>query len=141
MEFTETYRNVTVRLRHQAVHIYNDEHLIRFLQLPGNGSLELSDYLLKRYEQLFFKPLKITRHSLAIEILAHMFADKFAAEVQGFLRHIAPDAQGPLTALVRKVQEATDSIDCGEADIDTNRIIWNVLVPFRQVIYAVSSRS
>lgn len=140
MEFYETYRNVTLRLRDQAVHIHNDEHLIRFLQLPGNGSLELSDHLLKRYEQLFFKPLKITRHSLAIEILGHVFADNFAAAVHTFLWHIAPDTQGPLTALLTKVQEATDVIDCGEADIDTNRIVWNVLVPFRQVIYAAANR-
>lgn len=76
------------------------------------------------------------QHSLAIEILAHVFVDRFASSVGEFIGRFDTERQGTITGLMEKLKERTDVIDCGEAAVDGNRRIWDMLVPFRSFVYA-----
>lgn len=139
-EYTITWNDITTRMKPLSVHVRNDEHLLAYLRAPGKGALALAEYLLAQYEARYGAPLDISAHSLAIEILGHVFADQFAEAVSSLLDKVAPDADGPLSRLLEKVQERSEEIDCGEASIDSNRFVWDMLVPFHGLIYAIADR-
>ena len=107
-----------------------------FLSQPGNGSVELAGYILKRYEELFQKPLDISETSLAVEILVHAYVDvlsRNAAAVQESLpKHVA----GPILHFANAVHERTVVINCGERCVDSNRFVFDGLAPFHSLIFS-----
>lgn len=135
------YHYVTIGMEPMALHVYNDERLLQYLRHPGDRALALAEHALLQYRIRFGQRLDISRHSLAIEILLHVFSQQAAGAVDTFLDRIAPDVRGPVSALARKIRRSAEVIDCGEASIDTNRFIWDAMVPFRAAIYALARTS
>lgn len=42
-----------------------------------------------------------------------------------------------LVKLLTEVCRHTDVIDCGEKPADTNRVLWDALEPFHEIIYGI----
>ena len=74
---------ITINYFNKLVQITCDEALKNYLDEPGNGAVELSAHILKEYKKRQKSELKISKDSLAIEILAHTYADTFSETVSG----------------------------------------------------------
>lgn len=132
-----TFQNITVKYSDKLVQITCDKFLKDYLEEKGNGALKLSSHILDTYRRYIGKPLKISLDSLAIEILAHTYVDSFS-EVISSLGDLMPETlERAIEKLTHSIRLRTEIIDCGEADIDNNRWIWNALTPFKKIIYSV----
>lgn len=129
------YYDIAITMEMQAIHILNNEVLLFYLQQPDNGALELADFILEQYEERFGVPLQVGRHSLAIEILAHVFADKFADSVQRLADRLDDKYTVTLQKLVDKIKLHSDVIDCGEMGRDNDRLLWDLISPFHVLVY------
>lgn len=139
-EWITDFHNISVQYIDKIVRVKSDAPLEAYLAEPGNGSLELADHILSQYEALLQKPLDIGRHSLAIEILGHVFVENFAEVIESVAENIGPDLLEPIIRLMEKVQDRTEVIDCGEASVDGNRFVWDALSPFHSLIYLACGR-
>lgn len=117
------YQGILIRFADRAIQVRNDEALREFLATPAEiNSLELADYILAVYRQQFGKELRISRDSLAIEILGHVFVDKLAG-------------------VIKAVKKKTAIIDIGEREVDPNRFVWDDLVPLKAMIFAALGKN
>lgn len=80
------------------------------------------------YVTLFKKELDISTDSLAIEIWGHVYASYFARAMKNLIK----------LKLVENFADfiitRSDTIDCGEADVDSNRKFWDILANFKGLI-------
>ena len=80
---------------------------------------------------------KSDRDSLAVEILIHAYMDTISEK----LEENAEQSEIPVTVkrllekLCGKVQRHTDVIDCGEKEVDSNRLVFDGLSMFHESIY------
>lgn len=140
--YTETvFEQITVRYEDKIVRVTCDDALMDYLELPGNGSVPLAEHILKSYEGYFHKPLEISLHSLAVEILGHVYADKFGSSLSELSRHLSSEQTSHLKALADKLLERTAVIDCGERSVDGNRFVWDFLEPFHSLIYLLLGKN
>ena len=109
----------------QFILIKNDEKLLKYLAKTGIGSVELAKYLKKKYKDIMKKDINITVNSLAIEILGHVYIDKFAKSMKKL--HLDKTWQEKINQFSNSLLSHTDVIDCGEKDVDSNREIWDML--------------
>ena len=126
---------ITINYFNKLVQITCDEALKSYLEEPGNGAVELSAHILKEYKKRQKSELKISKDSLAIEILAHTYADTFSETVSSSELHLPAALSEAVLGLMKKVHAHTEIIDCGESDADNNRWIWNGLTVFKKIIY------
>lgn len=127
-------KGVSILCTDKLVQIKNDKALLDFLKDPKTkGSLLIAKYARDLYIKELGKTLNITPDSLAIEILGHVYMEKFADLAQKFKIK-------ELEAFLESVKERTEIIDCGEADIDSNRKIWDDLEKrkLKDIIYFLS---
>lgn len=130
------FHNITISFQEHWANITTDKSLMDFLSLPGNGSVELADYILKRYRELFQKTLEISEMSLAVEILVHAYLDRFSLNASA-IRNVLPEhVSGPILRIAGKVHERTEIINCGEKSVDNNRFVFDGLAPFHPLIFA-----
>ncbi|WBY64598.1 MAG: hypothetical protein ACFWUD_08195 [Thermocaproicibacter melissae] len=131
------FHNISIELQEHWARITTDEALMDFLAQPGNGSVELANYILQRYQEAFQKPLAISEMSLAVEILIHAYVDlisKSAGEIQKALpKHVSK----AILNFAEKLHERTAVIDCGEKSVDNNRFVFDGLAPFHPIIFSV----
>lgn len=140
--YTETvFESISIRYENKIVRITCNEALTNYLKLPGNGSIPLAEHILKTYESYFHKPLEITLHSLAVEILGHVYADKFGASLNHISEHFSGEQMNLLHNLAEKLLERTSVIDCGEKSVDNNRFVWDFLEPFHSLIYLLLGKN
>lgn len=117
--WNKDFEGISIKCSDKLLQIKNDGALRRFLDDPQtNGSVLIADYAVALYKKEMNKELKISRDSLAIEILGHVYVDKFAD---------AASKVKALEAAMKSIRNRTDVIDCGEGDIDSNRKIWDDL--------------
>ena len=133
----KSFENITIKYRPGMVQITCDDALKDYLDEEGNGALELSGYILEEYEKCQGKPLKITQDSLAIEILAHTYVDSFSLAISRAKRILPDVLEPPVEKLMENIRSHTGIIDCGEKEVDSNRWIWDMLVPYKGLIYGV----
>lgn len=136
-EWNREFHNISVRCRNKVVQIKLDSVLIDFLRDPTTkGSLLLSDYAHQLYEREIGRPLEISRDSLAIEILGHVYISAFADLAKSI-------RSAELQAAVQKLKKHTAVIDCGEIDVDTNRHVWDALDKsvLRNMIYLMCGKN
>lgn len=135
-EWNTEFHGIGIVCEDKCVRVRNDQTLVDFLNDPQTrGSLLIAEYARALYEKKFGKPLGITQDSLAVEILGHVFVDKLAVA----LEQLKIKAADSFLDMVRLRMEV---IDCGEADIDNNRRVWDVLSVsgIREIVYAVSGK-
>jgi hypothetical protein len=137
-EWNKDFHNISIRYEDKIVRIKSDNALIEFLELPSNGSFLLSQHILKTYEQNFNKALEINHHSLAIEIIAHVFVDTILDHMSDLSNSISHNKLKSVVNALESIRRHTKIIDCGEASIDNNRHIWDLLEPFHTIIYGIA---
>lgn len=137
-DWNTDFHGIAMRCPKYFVQIKNDEILKDFLDQDGVGSMEIAAWMKKLYYQEWECELDISEKSLAIEILGHVYANDFMKLIEKL-----PFADNEDTAfgkLVENLQEHLDIIDCGERGRDNNRFVWDALVPFDKVIFALSGK-
>ena len=132
------YQGITVKFEPQWVRVVTDDALTGYLEQKSRRDAErLAEWILKQYQMLQGYPLKIHRDSLAVEILIHAYMDTISEE----LEENAEQSEIPVTVkrllekLCGKVQRHTDVIDCGEKEVDSNRLVFDGLSMFHESIY------
>lgn len=126
---------ITINYSDRLVQITCDDALKKYLEEPGNGALTLSTHILEEYKKHRNSELKISRDSLAIEILAHTYSDIFAETVSSAEIRLPAALSKAVHKLMEQVHAHTEIIDCGESDVDNNRWIWDGLTVFKKIIY------
>ena len=76
-----TKEEIIITYSPRIVRISCNSALKNYLEEPGNGALVLSSFILEEYKKRQQSELKISKDSLAIEILAHTYADTFSEAV------------------------------------------------------------
>lgn len=135
------FEHITVQYEDKIVRITCDDALTDYLELPGNGSVPLAEHIRATYEGYFHKPLLISLHSLSVEILGHVYADKFGSCLSSLSKHLSAEQTNLLQTLAKKLLERTCVIDCGEKSVDNNRFIWDFLEPFHGLIYLLLGKN
>lgn len=136
-DWDTAFHGIAVYCKPKSVHIRTDYALEAYLALPGNGALDLSDHLHAQYRTHYDTPLDIGRHSLAIEILAHVYVDNIAEALESIADRLSSDMANPVSGLMERVRRHTGVIDCGESSVDNDRFVWDFLSPFHPMIYWV----
>ncbi|NFB97057.1 hypothetical protein EXM85_03145 [Clostridium botulinum] len=95
----------------KAVHITNDYNLKDYLSNSSKNSLNIADYAKSNYVLKYSEPIDVTRTSMAIEIIGHVYPDKIAKYLPFGLGNI--------------ITKHTSIIDIGEKSVDSNRWIWD----------------
>lgn len=132
------YQRITVRMEEGWVHIVTDEALLDFLERENKrDALCLAEWIRKEYEGVMGRKLKIDRDSLAVEILIHAYMDKIADTLEEQAEEIPQPVRGALEKVCDSVQRHTEVIDCGERSVDSNRLIFDGLSAFHELIYRI----
>lgn len=135
MFWNQEYKKISISFEDRVVRIKCDSYLMHYLKKPGNDALVLSKYILETYYDMYHKILKISLHSLAIEILIHAYLDKFCNYVQRSEVSSIEGLDYAVKQLCQSVEKRTEVIDCGEKEVDTNRFIFDGLEKFHGLIY------
>jgi len=80
------------------------------------------------YLSFFGKELAITNDSLIIEIWAHAYASYFAKAMKNLI------SLNLIEEAADFIINRSDTIDCGESEIDSNRKFWDLLANFKGII-------
>lgn len=136
-DWNNEFNGISIRYRKQMVQIKTDKFLLDFLSKKGNGSLELSEYILKAYKSIFECELAIAKESLSIEILVHAYLDVLSKGIEMMSSSLSPEVSGELIEFLQKIEGHTEIIDSGEEAVDSNRHIFDSLVPFKNTIYMI----
>lgn len=131
-----SFDQITIHYSDRLVQITCDDALKQYLDEPGNGALALSTHILEEYKKHQASKLKISKDSLAIEILAHTYADTFSEAVSAAGDRLPAALSKAVLKLMEQVHAHTEIIDCGESAVDNNRWIWDGLAVFKKIIYA-----
>ena len=120
---------VSVLFEPKLIRINGSAQLLAFLSKNLNRhTLKLVKSIKADYILLIGKPLKITNASLMVEIWGHLYASKFANIIKELAQLKLIDN------LTTQIKKRSDTIDCGEADIDSNRKFWDVLAKLKTII-------
>lgn len=135
MEWNMNFNNISIKCCDRLVQVKNDQALIDYLKKPGVGSLDIAKEMKRLYVNNTNCELKISEKSLAIEIIGHIFIENFAKTIEKF--PVSKDLKKELKDLSASLKSHTVIIDCGESSVDTNRHIWDKLVPFSSIIFTI----
>lgn len=139
-EWNDEYEGILICYTDKLVQVKCDDKLMNYLALPGKGAVKLAKYLKENYKNALAKELDITVDSLAIEILAHAYVDKFAETIEQISDKLTKKKKTEIVQVMEKIKERTGIIDCGEKSIDSNRFVWDLLKPFAPVIYMMMGK-
>ena len=131
------FHNICIDLQEHWARITTDKNLMDYLARPGNGSVELANYILQRYRDIFHEPLKITEMSLAVEILIHAYVDRISKSTGELQKALPEHVSKAVLNFAEKIHERTAIIDCGEKSVDNNRFVFDGLAPFHSLIFTV----
>lgn len=140
LHWDKNFHDISISYDEKMIHIKTDVNLLNFLALPKNGSLQIADYILNKYQIIYGKTLEITRDSLAIEILAHAYIDIFSSALIALGQTTKHPTIRKAIKMLDTIQSKTEIIDCGELSVDNNRHIWDSLVPYHTAIFAILGR-
>ncbi len=120
---------VEVLFQQGSIHIVNDTALWTLLEgTVKENTITLVTWIREQYQALLGKDLDITDDSLAVEIWGHVYFEYYLLILKELVRlQLLNDLLEPLLA-------KSDVIDCGEAGLDNNRKLWDMLAPHRNFI-------
>ncbi|HEY2727930.1 MAG TPA: hypothetical protein VGI61_12195 [Parafilimonas sp.] len=131
MNYTITVldNKIDVRLEDHIIHITNNDALTNLLACNTETKTEQLVHSIKiAYYKLFNKNLEVSDASMAVEIWAHVYTEKFADAVQSSASIKLIDK------LAEKVIERCEIIDIGEHGHDYNRFVWDGLAHLKSII-------
>ncbi|GAA0748613.1 hypothetical protein [Clostridium oceanicum] len=123
--FAAGLSDITYSYSPKIIHITNDYNLKNYLSSVSKGSLNVADYAKSHYFLEYKKSIDITKVSIAIEILGHVYPDKIA-------RYIP-------FGLGKVITKHTSIIDIGEKSVDSNRWIWDSIAAVIGSSFSVNS--
>lgn len=121
-----------VAFRHKSVHIPNTDELRKFLSEETDSrtmqliSMIKTDYLLFHQEGI-----DISDNSMAVEIWAHLFAQKFRPVLKTLQDFNVTEP------LAEKLLRSAETIDLGESSVDSNRKYWDWLSSQKDLILSI----
>ena len=131
-----SYHGISIQYDHRIVRVRTDRFLLDYLGQKGNDSLELADHIHKSYQARWGEELKISRESLSVEILIHAYLDVVFRRIDLIAEKLGKPGR-QLKKTLRFLEDATEVIDCGEREVDSNRFVFDDLVPFRRILYLI----
>lgn len=129
-EFVEiNIKDIHLKLKPHAIKIWNNDALCELLKVDAESSTdELIKNIKSEYLKLFADEFKVSDNSMAIEIWAHVYAEKFAEAIKNFSSVKFVDS------ITDKILQHAEIIDIGETGYDDNRFVWDGLAPFKSAI-------
>lgn len=140
-EWNTKFHNVSVKYEKHIIRIETNPELMKFLGEAGNGSLKLAEHIKKTYKSMFGEELKISQESLSVEILIHAYLDTFCKMSLEMGDGIEKEILKKILKFADKIEQHTKIIDCGEKEVDSNRVIFDSLVPCRGLIYGILGKA
>lgn len=120
---------VVVQFKPKLIRIIGSAQLLAFLSSDlDKQTLRLIKLIKADYLAFAGQRLKITHNSLMIEIWGHLYASKFADILKELVR------LKMIENVANGIKKRSDTIDCGEADMDSNRKFWDTLGKFKAII-------
>jgi hypothetical protein len=119
----------------KLVRIVGSKQLLSFLETDLNANtLKLVKLIKVDYLAFHGKPLKITNASLMVEIWGHLYASHFTNALKKLIKlKIVSDLSDLVTT-------RSDTIDCGEGELDSNRKFWDTISKFNAIILKLLSK-
>lgn len=126
---------LVVSFEKQLIRIASPQALQEFLSQDIElRSKILVNYIKQDYLNFIGKELAISNNSIIIEIWGHVYASYLAKSVKKLIR--LKLIQPTLNLII----ERSDTIDCGEKEVDSNRWIWDLLTNFKWMILKLMPR-
>jgi hypothetical protein len=130
--------NTTINVRDKIINIDMREHIIHInnndalTSLLAEDTEVITDELIleikKTYRTLFNKDFDVANKSIAVEIWAHVYVEKFSDAVA------ALTSIGFIDKLTEEITERCEIIDIGESGYDYNRFVWDNLAYLKSTI-------
>lgn len=119
--------NINVLLKPHAIKIFNDKALNALLHHNTKIATDELIILIKnKYFELFNTRFKVSDASMALEIWAHVYIQKFA--------EVFKSSFWPFNKLAQVIIFHCKEIDIGELGHDDNRFVWNWLAFLKPAI-------
>lgn len=122
----EVFEGVRVRYEAHIVRVETNGALMEHLARPGNGSLALARHIRARYVAVQGAEIEISERSMATEILVHAYLDVLFLRLARWTARPG-GLRGRLGAWGARMRQHTQVIDMGEAAVDGNRRVFDVL--------------
>ena len=127
--FTLEISGISFQLKPHAIKISNNDALSALLTEDAETATEkLINDIKSEYLKLFAEEFKVSDHSMAVEIWAHVYAEKFAEAIKNL------SSINFIDAIANKILKHAEIIDIGESGHDDNRFVWDGLAPFKSTI-------
>ena len=139
MYWNREYKGIAISFEDRIVRIMCDEVLKKYLKHSENDTVVLAEYILGTYYDFMGKQLQISKHSLAVEILIHVYFDQLCVCVQSKNKIPIDSMYRWLEKACQSIRNHTEIIDCGEREVDSNRFIFDALERFHEIIYKLLS--
>ena len=115
----KAFPEIEVRFEPHLARVVNDDALIHVLQDgKRRASFLLARQILEEYREKFGEELRIKERSLACEIYWHYYC---------LIKAIAIEKRFGKKKFTTWLIRHIDVSDCGEREVDTNRIFWDIL--------------
>jgi len=120
---------LVVSFEKQLIRIASPQGLQKFLSQDIEMRSEiLVNYIKLDYLNFIGKELAVSNDSIMVEIWGHLYASYFAKSVKNLIRLKFIRSTADL------IIERSETIDCGEKEVDSNRWIWDLLANFKGII-------
>ena len=127
--------NINLRAKLHAIKIFNDDELSSALEQNTESITdELVSNIKSAYLNVFNCDFEVSDASIAVEIWAHMYAEKFAEAVKSF------SSLKLIDDVADKILHHAEIIDIGERGHDDNRFVWDSLAALKSPIAALLFR-
>ncbi|RZL51025.1 MAG: hypothetical protein EOP00_01355 [Pedobacter sp.] len=122
-------QKLLVMFDEKLIRIKKPKALQKFLSTDiDNRSEVFVNYIKQDYFLLFKKELAISNNSLIIEIWGHVYASYFARALKNLIKLKLIENAADF------IINRSDTIDCGESDVDGNRKFWDLMANFKGII-------
>ncbi len=122
-------RELTVIFGQSVVRIENNEELLTYIGgNPRTRTQQLVEAIQEIYSENYGSRLAITDNSFIVEIWGHTYFEYSMLRNERLGRFLFP------FGLYRRLVDSCKVIDCGEAHIDGNRWLWDLLSVFVPLI-------
>ena len=119
----KTKQHIAISYEDRCIRLKNDLALYKYLRSDRHAADRLAAHIRRVYRKKFGKSLRITRRSLAVEIVWHV-------RVLQMMDLSVRVLHWGNTDFMKNLYLHMDVIDCGEKEIDGNRFIWDYLSRF-----------
>jgi hypothetical protein len=120
---------IGLQLNLHAIKIFNSDAFSAILAKNAEAATEQVITSIKNeYFKLFNVDFEVSGDSMAVEIWAHIYAEKFAEAVKNF------SSINFIDKIADKILHHAEVIDIGETGHDDNRFVWDALAVFKSAI-------